>query len=112
MLLDFPPHTAVREAAATLCSAHVFPKGLYKGDNIHMPHGRRPPSYREPSAGLPVGIWIIHKADGCSELCLRHGTWSSVVDCAREWLMSQRTVNSREDKPLRTPQSVVTLFRV
>lgn len=49
--------------------------------------GRRSPSYREPSAGLPVGLWIIHKADGCSELCSRHGTWSSVVDCGREWLM-------------------------
>jgi len=49
--------------------------------------GRRSPSYREPSAGLPVGLWIIHKADGCSELCPRHGTWSSVVDCGREWLM-------------------------
>jgi hypothetical protein len=39
MLLDFPPHSAVRDAAATLCSARVFPKGLYKRDNIHKPHG-------------------------------------------------------------------------
>jgi len=80
MLLDFPPHTAVREAAATLCSAHVFPKGLYKRDNIHQPHGTAVSKlYREPRAGLPVGLWIIHKADGCSELCSRHGTCSSVV---------------------------------